>query len=185
MLAALLYLAAQTTAPVPQAGGSVPPPPSPPPNACATPQHRQFEFWVGSWDVSPTGTNTLVARSLIERRYNGCAIRENWMPLRGQGGGSFSAFRPDSNGWRQTWIDSSGAWAEFTGGMDGEAMVLTGPWAGAANGRDGIVRMRYSRESGGAVRQRGQVSTDNGVTWTNSFDFTYRPATAPRSQPPG
>ena len=101
------------------------------------------------------------------------------MPLRGQGGGSFSAWRPGSNSWRQIWVDSSGSWVEFTGGMDGETMVLTGPWAGAANGRDGIVRMRYSRQPGGAVRQHGQVSTDNGATWTNSFDFTYRPAAAP------
>jgi hypothetical protein len=177
MLAAALLLAAQTAAPAPA------PPAPPPPPACATPQHRQFDFWVGSWDVYPTGANTLVAHSLIERRYNGCAIRENWMPLQGQGGGSFSAWRPGAGAgtgnWRQTWVDSSGAWVEFTGGMDGEAMVLTGPWAGVANGRDGIVRMRYSREANGAVRQFGQVSTDNGATWANSFDFTYRPAARP------
>ena len=146
---------------------------------CKSPQHRQFDFWVGAWDVYATGTDRLVAHSLIERRYNGCAIRENWMPLRGQGGGSFSAWRSDASGWRQTWVDSSGAWVEFSGGMDGNAMVLTGPWAGAANGQDGIVRMRYSPEAGGAVRQHGQVSTDHGATWTDSFDFTYRPAAAP------
>ncbi len=128
----------------------------PPPPACAMPQHRQFDFWVGAWDVYATGTDRLVAHSLIERRYNGCAIRENWMPLRGQGGGSFSAWRPGVGRWQQTWVDSSGAWVEFSGGMDGNAMVLTGPWAGsAANGRDGIVRMRYSPEPGGAVRQHG------------------------------
>ena len=172
MLVAALFLAAQTPAPAP---------PAPPPNACATPQHRQFYFGVGAWDVYATGTDRLVAHSLIERRYNGCAIRENWMPLRGQGGGSFSAWRPGTNNWRQTWVDSTGAWVEFTGGMDGNAMVLTGPWAGAATGQDGIVRMRYSPEAGGVVRQHGQVSTDNGATWTDSFGFTYRPAAAPLS----
>ena len=172
MLVAALLLAAQTAPSAPR-----PARPSPP---CATPQHRQFDFWVGAWDVYPTGTSTLVAHSLIERRYDGCAIRENWMPLRGQGGGSLSAWRPGANNWRQTWVDSSGAWVEFSGAMDGNAMVLTGPWAGsAANGRDGIVRMRYSPEAGGAVRQHGQVSTDNGATWTDSFDFTYRPAATP------
>ncbi len=172
MLTAALFLAtAQTPAPAPPA--------APPPPACATPEHRQFDFWVGAWDVYPTGTDRLVAHSLIERRYDGCAIRENWMPLRGQGGGSFSAWRPATRSWRQTWVDSSGGWVEFTGGMEGGAMVLTGPWAGVANGRDGIVRMRYTREANGTVRQHGQVSTDNGATWTNSFDFTYRPAARP------
>src|SRR5690349_4494150 len=180
MLTAAWFLAAaQTAAPAPAT------PQAPPPPACATPQHRQFDFWVGAWDVYPTGTDRLVAHSLIEQRYDGCAIRENWMPLRGQGGGSFSAWRPGTNSWRQTWVDRSGAWVEFTGGMQGEAMVLTGPWAGAANGRDGIVRMRYSREANGAVRQHGQVSTDNGATWTDSFDYTYRPAAAPPPPAPG
>lgn len=169
MLTAALLLAA----------AKAPAPPAPPPPACATPQHRQFDFWVGAWDVYATGTDRLVAHSLIERRYNGCAIRENWMPLQGQGGGSFSAWRPGASRWQQTWVDSSGAWVEFNGGMDGDAMVLTGPWAGAANGRDGIVRMRYSPAAGGAVRQHGQVSTDNGATWRDSFDLTYRPAAAP------
>ena len=98
MLATLL-LAASSAAQQPAQ------PPAPPPPACETPEHRQFDFWVGNWDVYPTGTDRLVAHSLIERRYNGCAIRENWMPLQGQGGGSFSAWRPEARGWRQTWVD--------------------------------------------------------------------------------
>lgn len=172
MFAAILAAALTTQTPAPAT----------PPPACTTAQHRAFDFWVGAWDVYPTGTERLVAHSLIERRYNGCAIRENWMPLRGQGGGSFSAWRPEAGHWRQTWVDSSGAWVEFSGGMEGDAMVLTGPWAGAANGQNGTVRMTYTREAGGAVRQHGEVSTDNGATWAPSFDFTYRPATA---QPTG
>ena len=159
--------------------------PAPPPPACATAEFRQFDFWVGSWDVYPTGTNRLVAHSLIERRYNGCAIRENWMPLQGQGGGSFSAWRPETGHWRQTWVDSSGAWVEFNGGREGEAMILTGLWQGVNGpGHDGLVRMRYTREAGGAVRQHGEVSTDNGRTWSPSFDFTYRPAAAPSPAAP-
>jgi len=58
------------------------------------------------------------------------------------------------------------------------AMVLTGLWRGVANGRDGLVRMHYTREAGGAVRQRGEVSTDDGRSWAPSFDLTYRPAAA-------
>jgi hypothetical protein len=34
--------------------------------ACKTPQHRQFDFWVGTWDVSLTGQDKLVARSVVE-----------------------------------------------------------------------------------------------------------------------
>lgn len=177
MLATAFFLIAAQTAATPAAPTT---PRTPPPPVCVTAQHRQFDFWVGSWDVYRTGTDRLVAHSLIERLYDGCAIRENWMPLRGPGGGSFSAWRPGTSNWRQTWVDNSGAWVEFTGGMNGNAMVLTGPWAGSGpNGQDAITRMTYSPEAGGAVRQHGQVSTDNGATWTDSFDFTYRPAAAP------
>ncbi len=168
-----------------QTAGQLPQPPQPsPPPACATAEHRQFDYWVGAWDVYRTGTDTLVARSLIERRYNGCAIRENWMPLQGQGGGSFSAWRPESRNWRQTWVDSSGLWAEFSGGMVDGAMELTGPWAGSGpQGQNGIVKMRYERGAGGIVRQHGQVSIDGGRSWTPSFDFTYRPAPQPEGNP--
>ena len=152
-------------------------PPAPAPPACTSAEHRQLDYWVGAWDVYRTGTETLVARSLIERRYNGCAIRENWMPLQGQGGGSFSAWRPESRIWRQTWVDSSGLWAEFSGGMVDGAMELTGPWAGSGpQGQNGIVKMRYEPGIDGTVRQHGQVSIDGGRTWTPSFDFTYRHA---------
>ena len=76
LLLAALALAAQAPAA----------PPAPPPPACAAPEHRQFDFWVGRWDVYPTGTERLVAHSLIERLYGDCVIRESWMPLRGGGG---------------------------------------------------------------------------------------------------
>ena len=58
-------------------------------------------------------------------------------------------------------------------------MVLTGRWANVAGaGRDGLIRMTYSREAGGAVRQRGEQSLDHGLSWTTSFDFIYKPRKA-------
>jgi hypothetical protein len=167
----LLALIAGQTAPLPQ--------PAPPP-ACAAPEHRQFDFWVGHWDVYPTGKDALVAHSLIEKLYGGCTVRENWMPLKGGGGGSLNMYDPADRHWHQTWHDSSNARVEFDGELKGGMMVLTGPWKGVNGpGKDGIVRMTYSREAGGAVRQHGEVSTDNGATWTHRFDFTYRPSASP------
>ena len=91
MLTAALFLAAVQTATAPA------------PPACATAEHRQFDFWVGAWDVYPTGTDQLVAHSLIERLYDGCVIRENWMPLAGAGadGGSLTSWVPAQGRWRQ------------------------------------------------------------------------------------
>ncbi len=144
---------------------------------CASAPHRAFDFWVGAWDVYKTGEDKVVAHSLIERLYEGCAIRENWMPLKGQAGGSLSNFDGPERGWRQTWVDASGTRVEFTGGMEGEAMVLTGLWRNVAGpGEDGLIRMTYTQQPAGAVRQFGEMSRDDGATWTPAFDFTYRPA---------
>lgn len=170
LLAGALLTAGTAGAQTPQPAATRPPP------ACATPEYRQFDFWVGRWDVYPTGQDKLVAHSLIERLYGGCAIRENWMPLQGGDGGSLNNYVA-GEGWRQTWLDSSGARVEFRGGWDGKAMVLTGLWAGVLGpGKDALVRMTYSRDAKGWVRQFGEASTDGGKTWTVNFDLTYRPS---------
>ena len=142
--------------------------------ACAAPEHRQFDFWVGRWDVYPTGKNQLVAHSLIESLYGGCGIRENWMPLGKPGGGSLNIYLPQEKHWEQFWIDSGGSRAVFVGGWDGKAMVIQGKWAGP------LVKISYSKNADGSVRQFGEQSTDDGKTWASSFDLTYRPAAGAR-----
>jgi hypothetical protein len=146
-------------------------------DACAGPERGQFDFWVGAWDVYPTGTDKLVAHSRIEKLYNGCAIRENWMPIGGTGGGSLSAWNPRTGKWHQTWVDSSGATVMFDGGMSGDTMTISGTWPDViAPGKDGVVRMNYRRNPDGTVRQWGEVTGDSGRNWSPSFDFTYKPA---------
>src|SRR5215207_2474112 len=88
--------------------------PASPPLACAGSEHRQFDFWIGEWSVTPTGKTKLVGSSLIEKLYGGCAVRENWMPLSGSAGGSLNSFYDGQ--WPQTWVDSSNSRVEFTGG---------------------------------------------------------------------
>ncbi|OYY71259.1 hypothetical protein [Sphingomonas sp. 28-63-12] len=148
--------------------------------ACTRPEYHQFDFWVGHWDVRSNGKQTVVAHSLIESLYDGCAIRENWMPLKKAGGGSLSNYDSATGQWRQTWVDSTGTRVDFTGGSIGDAMVITGNWRGVSGpGQDGLVRMTYTSQPGGAVRQLGEVSTDGGKNWGPSFDFIYSPATEP------
>lgn len=154
-------------------------PAKPAPAPCDDALHHQFDFWVGKWDVRPNGKDQIVAHSLIEKLYSGCAIRENWMPLGnpGGGGGSLSSYDTGTRGWRQAWVDSSGTRVDFSGGYANDAMVLTGLWRGIIGpGKDGLVRMTYSRQPGGKVRQLGEVSTDDGKSWSISFDFIYSPA---------
>lgn len=154
-------------------------PPAPPPPACEAPEHRQFDFWVGRWDVYRTGDTTLRARSHVEKLYGGCTIRENWMPLRGGGGGSLNMYDPADKRWHQTWHDSMNSRVEFDGGLVAGKMVLTGYWRGVLAPGDAWVHIEWSRNADGSVRQRGVQSTDHGATWQPSFDLTYRKSAAP------
>jgi len=152
--------------------GSLPQP------SCGAAENRQFDFWVGYWDVYPKKTpEKMVAHSLIEKLYYGCVIRENWMPLiAGGDGGSLNAYRPVDGLWHQVWSDSSGAWVEFTGRRNGAAMVLEGVWPQPGHPKQ-RTRMTYSPLADGAVEQLGESSDDEGKSWQPSFDFVYRPAT--------
>ena len=156
-------------------------PPAPPPPACATPGHAGFDFWLGEWEVYPNIPDPtkapLIARSRIEKLYAGCAVRENWMPLKGAGGGSLNSYDPATGRWQQLWLDNQGGRVEFQGGVTGGKMVLTGFWRGVNGpGKDGLTRMTYTAIDSDTVRQHGAVSTDHGLTWSDSFDFIYRRA---------
>ena len=165
---AILLLLAQTAAPA-----AVAPP-------CAAAEHRQFDFWVGEWEVTPNIKGAKpVANSRIEKLYGGCAIRENWMPFGGTGGGSLNGYDAADGRWHQRWQDSQGGLVDFNGGLVGQEMVLTGWWKHIGGpGRHALIRMRYSRLDGGAVRQHGEQSLDHGLTWATSFDYVYRPRAA-------
>ena len=163
----------------PEAPASAPAPSAPPP-ACAEEVHGGFDMWVGEWDVFPNGSDTQVANSRIERISGGCSIRESWMPFRGAGGTSVSMVNHTTGRWEQVWIGSDGKRVDFTGGVvagdDGSKMVLTGYWDDVGGpGQDALVRMTYSAQEDGSVRQFGEASTDHGLSWQVSFDFIYRP----------
>lgn len=150
-----------------------------PATGCHSAESRQFDFWVGKWDVySKKAPTKLSAHSLIEKLYEGCAVRENWMPNDpANAGGSLNAYDVQAKRWRQFWTDSSGSIAEFTGGWNGKAMVIQGVWPQPGAPRQ-ITRITYTPLADGSVEQRGEASDDGGASWAPSFDLLYRRSAA-------
>ncbi|WP_265562609.1 hypothetical protein [Sphingomicrobium arenosum] len=151
------------------------PPPSPPP-PCASEAHAALDYWVGEWNVYPTSRpEQKVAESRIEKLYNGCAVRENWMPTGRTGGGSLNSLRNDGR-WHQRWVGSNGETVDFIGGPNANGdMVMTGWWSNYNGpGQHRFVRMTYFKLDDGSVRQLGEVSEDHGATFTPGYDLTYR-----------
>lgn len=174
MISSILAILLQAS---PGATEAAPAPPAPPP-ACDSAGHAGFDFWLGEWDVFPNGGDTRVAESRIERKHNGCAVIESWMPLRGPGGTSLNHYDSATGRWHQKWVGSSPGAVEFSGGVTQGRMVLTGNWP-SPQAPHQLVRMTYSASADGSVRQHGEASTDHGLSWQTSFDFIYRPKKDP------
>ena len=143
---------------------------------CSSPSHAAFDFWVGEWDVYQAGSDAKIADSRIVRTHGGCAVIESWMPLNGQSGTSLNHFDMTTMKWHQKWVGTGPHAVEFTGGMTEQGLVLVGLWRDILGpGRNAEVRMTYSLNEDGSVRQFGEASSDYGLSWQTSFDLIYRP----------
>lgn len=140
---------------------------------CATPEHRQFDFWIGRWEVrSPDGT--LVGRNHIRRVLGGCALREEWRGERGLRGSSINTWSPERGVWHQTWVDSAGTLLQLDGGLRDGAMVLEGVVPGTDGGPAVRHRISWSRIDGDPdrVRQHWETAAGDGP-WETAFDGRY------------
>ncbi|HEY3644055.1 MAG TPA: hypothetical protein VGM16_01845 [Gammaproteobacteria bacterium] len=97
---------------------------TPAPVPCSTPEYRQFDFWLGDWDVSVAGKTG--GHNHITSEYGGCVLQEHWTGSGGSVGSSFNIYDPVRKVWHQTWVDNGGTLLEIEGGMKDGSMVMTG-----------------------------------------------------------
>ena len=139
-------------------------------NPCrAKPEYRQFDFWIGEWaPQNPQGVT--VGTSSIQLILNSCIIFENWNTP-ASAGKSFNLYDTRDGKWHQTWVDARGTMTHYIGGLVGNDMVLVSETV--LNGKKSLAKMTYTKLADGNVRQHGESSTDDGKTWTTTFDFKY------------
>ena len=144
---------------------------------------REFDFWVGDWDVRPTGPAPAgpPARNTVTLEDNGCVVMEHWSAPSGSEGQSFNIFDRSVAKWRQTWVDNIGGQHDYWGHLENGNMAFVGDTP-APNGRLGRVptRLTFFHIGKDSVRQFSEISSDSGKTWTTNYDLMYvrRPATA-------
>ena len=134
-----------------------------------TPEYRQFDFWVGDWQVlnkagQQVGTNNVVALQ------SGCIIEENWVSGAGGTGQSFNFYNPVTHKWHQSYMDSDGGnWM-----MDGEFKDGAMRFEGAIYTPSGKTMVKVTFFNlGDRVRQLAETSNDQGQTWITGFDGMY------------
>lgn len=135
---------------------------------CQAAEYRQFDFWLGDWNVESPAAPGVVSRNRIVSINGGCTLHEQYTASSGYEGSSFSFYDATRKVWHQTWIDNQGAPLFLEGGFDGESMVL----ATTSNPQQ-INRISWTPLADGRVRQHWQSTTDDGVTWSTVFDGFY------------
>jgi hypothetical protein len=150
--------------------------------ACDTPEHHQMDFWLGDWSVTVRSRvapekdewTTAAGSNHVTSILDGCAIEERFTAQAAPGPGtwsgrSHSTWVATEKRWRQTWVDDSGGYLAFSGGMQGADMVLVGE--PHPNGR--VMRMVFTNITRDRLDWRWEASTDGQRTWTAMMTIAY------------
>jgi hypothetical protein len=139
------------------------------PPACVQPEQRQFDFWVGEWDVSPTGSPVIVAESSITLADEDCVVIENWRPFRNGSAHSISMYDAQTRHWRQFYAGAAVPLATYTGNLDSEGVLRFDVDNSAPR-----TRMNYQRIDANTIRQWGEQFNETTREWSTQWDLTYR-----------
>ncbi len=148
-----------------------------PPNPCAAAQQKQFDFWVGEWDLSwppQNGGEAGHGTNSIQRILDGCIVQENFSSqdsdhLRGT---SVSVFDTRAGAWKQTWVDSQGSYLDFTGEFKDGQMILQRE--ANVNGTKLLQRMVWKNITANAFDWSWESSRDGGKTWQVNWPIHYK-----------
>jgi len=142
---------------------------APQPKPCSAPEAKQFDFWIGDWDVFEDGK--LAGTNRIERYY-GCVVHESWKSpeLAGQ---SLNVFDAKRGVWHQTWVDSNSSLLVLEGGWKDGALTMSDATLPGKKDPKRVNEITWTPNADGSVRQHWRTSTDGGKSWSTVFDGRY------------
>ena len=141
---------------------------------CEGPEHRQFDFWVGDWEViGQGGTGGVAGTNLITKRDDGCVLHEHWKGSQGGTGESWNFFDRSTGLWHQVWVNGRGGVLRFSGQYADGKLAMKGE-SKAQDGGTIHHKLTFFNNAEGTVRQLWEQSRDGGATWNVAFDGLYR-----------
>jgi hypothetical protein len=178
--AAVAWAVASYLAPLPATAAMEATQPVPAGGACDTPQHHQFDFWVGDWQVFDANTQQLVAFDRVEKQSDGCIIQQNLSFLtdlyRRPGSkvrlSGISVNRFDGEAWVELWADNQWGAIAMRGSLDEKgAMVLKS----IIPSRNRDLKIIWEKHTDGTVRILQYVAPAGSGKWDKYGDLLYRP----------
>lgn len=143
------------------------------------PVYRQFDFWVGEWEAFGL-KGKKAGDSKISIILDSCVVLEEWTSTSKQSGltftgKSFNSYNASTGQWQQTWVDNVGGSTAFLQGKFANKSIifLSQPFRFSKDTM-AIRRLSFFDLGPNKVRQLGEISKDNGSSWSTEFDFEYR-----------
>ncbi len=141
---------------------------------CSAPEAAQFDFWVGSWDLSWISAEGKQEKGMnrISKTFGSCVVKEEFTDAKGEFSGmSVSTYIPAAKKWKQTWVDNSGSYLDFAGEFKDGRMVLER--TAKKNGKEFLQRMQWYNIAATSLDWNWERSDDNGKTWTVIWKIQY------------
>ena len=146
---------------------------------CSNPVYRQFDFWIGEWEAF--GINGKKAGdSKITVILDSCIILEEWTSASVQrglryAGKSFNTYNAATKQWQQTWVDNAGGSNEYLQGkFENNQIIYSSTPFNFSKDTIAIRKMTFTNLGPNKLRQHGEISKDNGATWSTEYDLEYR-----------
>jgi hypothetical protein len=146
---------------------------------CSRAEYRQFDFWIGEWEAFGA-KDVKAGDSKISIILDSCIILEEWTSAATtQGiryaGKSFNTYNALTGQWQQTWVDNVGGSTEYLKGTFKEThIVFTSLPFNVSKDSTATRRLTFYNQGPERVRQHGEITRDNGISWITEYDLEYR-----------
>ena len=146
---------------------------------CSNPVYRQFDFWIGQWEAFGLDGKK-AGDSKISLILDSCIIFEEWTSASLQqglryAGKSFNTYNATTKQWQQTWVDNVGGTNEYLQGkFENNQIIYYSTSFKISKDTMAIRKMTFTNLSADKLRQHGEISKDNSITWSTEYDLEYR-----------
>ncbi|MFV8225101.1 hypothetical protein [Christiangramia aquimixticola] len=140
--------------------------------ACCTPNHSQFDFWIGDWEVF-NEKGSKIGENLVKKLEDNCILNENWKGESGTTGKSYNYYDPKTETWNQLWLSNTGNILELTGSLENGKMVLKSEIQQGDKG-EYYNKITWTPNPDGSVTQLWEILDAQGNSINSVFTGIYK-----------
>jgi len=139
---------------------------------CTSKEYRQFDFWIGNWDVYDTLGNKIGENNILSLQ-NDCLIQENWQS-KNETGTSYNFYDKTDQMWNQVWVDNTGFVIKLKGKYSNNKMVMRSEKVNGKSGKPYYNELNWLENKDGTILQTWFAVDKNGNKLRLIFKGIYK-----------